>query len=552
MTDIVNIFNGRIGDSGTNGENGTGVSVIRESVIDNPVLDILHNNNLSNTSALTWTRAGEALIEDRYGNFEFVTGDDITNILDYSNDFTQWSDFTTSWTATSTGNADPEGGSTATHFSLDITTSSGGSVLESILNGLVQSTFYTVSFWFKVISGTITGLEVITGATDVFKVDANLGSGFQRVSVTFASGFTGNTTISITPIGVSGATFSIWEVMAEPGSSAHDIIKTTGAPVTISNPDSPSRSSDKGYLIEDQATNLILFSEKLDEANWSIAGGTVAEYQDADPFGGKFQDIQIEWALVPTMILSSTGVFTDGVEYTVSAFVFISGGSVTSLTASLAGGAPVSFDEPSIEGFTRLTVKVTAGSSGGLDVTGISPSANATMIITGVQAELGDLSSYIRNGGVTTNVRPEDDVNLPYDIGRPDSPWTLIFRQREISVNSDLKYIISNGLSTTDEFSVYLQSSLLKINIGGVITNFTAPITSEIVALSYDGANIKMYLDGIISDTQSNSGSVFATPVTLYIGSDQTSANSINAFLDILRIYDTELNSDEIRYAAGV
>ena len=109
MTDIVTVFRGRRGQAGTNGEDGTGVSDIRYSILDNPLESLLFSNNLSNVSDLTWARAGEALITDRYGEPAWISGDDITNYIQYSNDFSNWSDLFSRWSIVSTGNADPEG-----------------------------------------------------------------------------------------------------------------------------------------------------------------------------------------------------------------------------------------------------------------------------------------------------------------------------------------------------------------------------------------------------------------------------------------------------------
>ena len=46
--------------------------------------------------------------------------------------------------------------------------------------------------------------------------------------------------------------------------------------------------------------------------------------------------------------------------------------------------------------------------------------------------------------------------------------------------------------------------------------------------------------------------SIDAISTVLYIGSDETNGNSINAFLSKLYFYDSALTSDEVRYLAGV
>ena len=86
MSKIV-VYKGKIGDRGTDGIDGAGVADIRKSIIDNPVLDCLYNNNLARVGDLTFTRLGEAVLIDRYGDYQFVTSEDFTNEFTWSEDF---------------------------------------------------------------------------------------------------------------------------------------------------------------------------------------------------------------------------------------------------------------------------------------------------------------------------------------------------------------------------------------------------------------------------------------------------------------------------------
>jgi len=222
---ILTFYKGKIGDDGENGENGTGVSDIRESLIDNPNFSALYNNRESRTGDLTVSRAGEALLEDRYGGFEFISGDDITNYIQQSNTFSLWGDINNFWTLSATGQPDPLGGNDASNITLDSNIVSGDDVMESIATGMTAGPFHTMSFYFKVISGTITGLELKVGP-NVFPIKATLGSTFERVNVSIGLNV-GSGIIGITPIGLSGAVFGLFAVQFENGSNVHDYIPTT-------------------------------------------------------------------------------------------------------------------------------------------------------------------------------------------------------------------------------------------------------------------------------------------------------------------------------------
>ena len=549
MTDIIKVFRGRRGQKGIDGEDGTGVSDIRESILDNPVDSLLFSNNLSNNSSLNWARAGEALITDRYNNPKWVSGDDITNFIKYSNDFTNWDDLFNRWSIVSTGNPDPEGGNNATIMKLDATTVAGDIVLSGLASGMTIAIYHTLSFWFKIVSGTITGVDIAFGG-DTFKIDpAKITNSFVRVSIPVELNASG-AIVDINVIGTIGSQFSIFKTQHENGSVVHDPIDTTTIPVTVPNPLTPARSNDLGYLIEDQKQNLILNGENLNRSNWSVSGGTVTSYQSKGAFGDLFQNIQVNWITTPSLTVSSTGTFTEGDTYTVSAYIYAIG-NITSLTATVSGGDPVSFGELSTEGFTRLSVEAVAGPSGDLVFSAISPDLSGQLILTAVNATQGSLSSYIRTGGALI-ARPEDDVNLTYSIASPSDNWTVSFGHSGIDNTSDIKYIFNNGLSSGGEFSCWFESDNLKINAGGVTKVFSTVLDSTNLTLVYDGSKIDLYKNGLFYMTTNIIISIDAISTVLYIGSDETNGNSINAFLSKLYFYDSALTSDEVRYLAGV
>lgn len=546
MTYIVNIYKGRQGNRGIDGENGFSVSDVRESLLDNPNFSELYANK---KSSITWNRTGEALIEDRYGNFQFVSGDDITNHLLHSNDFSSWADLFSRWTLSSTGQPDPQGGNSASYITLDATTTSGDLVLSGSASGMAIGTYNTLSFWFKVVSGTVTDIEAIVGG-ETFKFNADLSSNWQRLSVVTEVG-SSSVTVDINPIGSSGAVIGIYKAQFENGSVVHDPIDTTTVPVTVTNPISAARQNHLGYLIEEQKTNLLVNTENLTRNNWSISGGTVNSYSGQGPFGDYFQNILISFNSA-TVFLDSTLSVTEGASYSVSFFAYVLSGTVTSITTALANGDPSTFtDEIPKSKFVRLSTKLVAGASGGLKITCISPDLTGQLLLTGFQVESGDLSSYIRTGTASIP-RPEDDVNSTYNLPRPDEAWSCVFSHALVPNDSNVKYVFNNGLSGGDEFSCWFISDELKINIGGVVSTFPAVLDSTNIGLVFDGANIFFYKDGFSHDTQANSGTVSTIASNIYLGGDETSSNSINAYLSKMNFWDSALTLEEMRYLTGV
>ena len=551
MTSLVKVFRGGRhlkGADAADGENGFGVEDVNGSIVDNPVLDLFKNNKLTETGAVTWARAGDGLIIDRYGEYGFVTGNDIANYMPYSNDFTQWVDFLGLWSISSTGNADPLGGNNATYIVLDSTTLVNQPVLSS--GATVPSTdlFNTISFWFKLVSGTVSDIFIKIAGTTI-QVPITITSEYQRVSVTAGVEVT-SSAVDINPVGLVGSVFSVFGVQFENSSVLHDYLETTGTPVTIPNPFPIARSNNFGYLFEDSKANLIAYSENLTKPNWTVESGTISAYGEPDLFGDSFKNINVTFNTNATVTVRSTGTFTQGLVYTLSFFVKLLSGTLDSVSASIAGSSSQMLGDLLETGYTRYSITAVAGAGGTIDISFISSNKNADLLLLGFQTEINGLSSYIRTTG-QANTRPEDDCNIPYNLMGAGDPWSLSFSHYGLINDASEKHVFNNGLSGSDEFSMMFLNDTLKVKIGSVTTTFSTVLASKFIGVTFGGATIKLYLDGRLNSTQANAGASGAVPTTLYIGSDETATNSINAFMSNFKFYDSQLSANNIRYLVG-
>ena len=111
------------------------------------------------------------------------------------------------------------------------------------------------------------------------------------------------------------------------------------------------------------------------------------------------------------------------------------------------------------------------------------------------------------------------------------------------------KYVFSNGLTTTDEFSLYYENEFLVMNNGGNLASVDM-IQYNQVGLVYDGANLKFYAERVLIDTVALANtSTIAT--TCYIGYNGT-GNHINAYLSNILAYDTALTDNNMLYLQGL
>lgn len=551
MANIVNIWRGRQGDKGEAGETGIGVGDIRGSLLDNPVLHALRKNMVAQVGDVEFNRQGEAFLLNRYGNYEFVSSDPITNYRNYSNDFTQWSDFFNRWSIVSTGNTDPFGGNTATIMKLDATTVEGDIVVDKSITNVPTNRFNTCSFWFNIVSGNITAVNITVGGV-LYKVEDTFVAGYQRLRVSVPESVQ-NFTFSIDPVGDVDSEFIIYGVQFESGSIMNDYVETQADPVTVANPSGAQRENEIGYQIEDQKQNIIANSENLKESNWTVEGATVEEFAEADLFNDKFKNVNVIFGVNPSALIrtDSTVPLVNGNAYAFSVFVRLLSGTVDAFNASIGGGQQIDMGELDGNEYTRLQGVAIAGASDQISFQIISPNQNANMIIEGFQLETDNLSSYIRTVGFSST-RNADFVTLPYQPVNYNEPFTLSFLLNLGDVNEEIRYIASNGATGNNEFSVFFEGSDFKVKLDGVTSTFTGVDDAKAVSVVYDGANVLVYKDSFLLDTQANSGNVTGIQPVFYIGGDGTEANNLNGFMYDFRMYNEALTALEIRHLQRV
>ena len=546
MSGLVTVSRGKLGTRGVDAENGYIPADIRYSKVANPVLDILYNNNLSRVGEVSFERDGEGIIQDRYGNWQFISSTSFSNLLEYSNRFdsagTNWFDSFGRYAVQATNEVDPDAGTAATRIVLDATTTTGQIVMDKN-STLTGGEIYTFSGWVKVLTGTITAFEFQQSANSEVMSPAPTSS-WQYITHTFSALGT-NPVISFNMIGTIGATFAFYHFQLEVGSTANSYIATSGSQVTVVNNNPPQRQNENGYLIEGVKTNLITFSGDLSNTDWTVSGATLSTYSGEDPFALVDQNTQLTFSTSSTTTITKTATFTNGTSYAVSLFAKLIGGSVSTMTASIGGGASASF-VPITSSWVRIDVTCTAGAANNLVLTIISPTQDAIVVLSGIQVEAGSKSSLIRTGD-TVRAKPADSVSVPYKIGRPDEPWTIFFTTSGVSDGLN-KYIFNNGLTGSNAFSCYYSTDTLYLNIGGTISNFSSTKNNE-VCLSYDGTTIKQYLNGTYVTSATNTDTVSTIGSILTIGSDGT--NALDAQLSGLRIYDFQLTDKEIAYISG-
>lgn len=549
MANTLTIYEGDKGDKGSAGLDGVGSDDVRASVIDNPLFSAFNPNNLSSTSLL-WSRTASASITDRYGDLIFVGGDTISNILSWSEDFSQWSDAGAFWTIIDSAVPDPLGGTDAKRIRIDSDTFPAARNIMGLPYTVSDLVPHTISFWIRVFTGAIVNIGIQRKGDSTLNglMSDTITSSYQRISITIPYTVATTDSFYIDVFALSGTEFDIFGAQLTADSQRVDYVKTTGSPVSGANPEPRQRANNFGYLIEAEKTNITKFSENLLGAAWTVSGGFITSYAGEDPKGATNSDIQVNFN-TPNCVLANTGTYTQGESYSVSFWLFVTNGELSSVIASVGNGATVPLDDIPL-GFTRVSIVCVAGSGNDLDITLTTGDLLSTAVVFGVQSEIGVVSSYISTIDEEASRTP-DLVSVDYqsNFPLPSEAWTLIFTRNLLSERDDIRYLFHNGLAGNDEFSCFFSGEDIHIKNGATDSVFA--FNSDKYELVFDGVNLSLYGDALFVGSSAVTGASAMPGTTMHLGSDDNQQNQLSAFISNLYFYDEALTVNELRYIRG-
>jgi hypothetical protein len=542
-------FLGQKGQKGPSGLDGVGSENIRSSLLDNPLFSGFLPNKTSDQN-VSWSREDSATFVNRYGDLELLGGNEISNLLSYSEDFSQWTDPNNFWSIISSGESDPLGGNNARRITLNSSTFPSGTNVMGIPYSTTGTGLHTFSFWIRVESGIVedVGVQFFTNNA-VYTLNDPVTSNWQRISLTINVASTITNVFYINVYANAGVVFDIFGAQLSNDSQVIDYVKTTGSSIDIPNPERRWRENQFGYLIENEKTNFSVFSENLLAATWTITGGNITGFSGKDPKGGINTPTQVNFTN-SNCILSNDGTFSSGETYTVSFWLYNNVGTVDSVLVSLAGGSPVPVNDIPKQGYQRIFVKCVAGGSGGVSFNMTTGSTLSKLQIFGVQAELGELSSYI-NTVDDIRVRSQDIVSLDYkdNFPLPSGDWTIIFDSVLEGEQSLTRYVFHNGLTGSSEFSLRFENEQAIFVNGFSISTFS--LTTGKFEFVKSANQLFLYSNAELIDQQTVNQPSTAIGQTINIGCDLNQENQLEAFLSKLYVYDNPLTVDELRYFRG-
>jgi hypothetical protein len=493
------------------------------------------------TGDLTFTRSNDTATRvNSAGLIEKVR----TNLALYSQNFSQTGTWVTSTTTRVDSQTDPNGGTTASKFTA---TGANSNVIQTrtVSSGIP----YTWSFYAKSDSATDVNIRLDNNNGNFVQANMALTTSWQRFSITLNS----NATTILCFLG-GGVSFTAGEVaymafaQLEASDIVTDYIATTSAAVSVGPVANVPRldylgSSCPRLLLEPQRTNLITFSEQLDNAAWNKLGITVAANNTTSPSGYIDADKLIADAgtgnrvvyqgVVPVGV-STTTVYAKAGEF--GGVVIASGtqGGFFNLTTgeyrAEYNSAPTAYNITSASnGWYRCSVTMTSVSGDNLY---IGPNDNVSTLLSitgdgtsgiyawGAQLEAGAYAtSYIPTLGASVT-RGADDyyTNSLSSLHDTSNGFCLMFDYGQRAENADIAFqdffSIQVSAGTQDGFRAEAAGSLnseWRLYATNITASFGFPMvlsnikTRNKVLLKVETTGIKIFADGALAVSQSGS-----------------------------------------------
>jgi hypothetical protein len=485
---------------------------------------------------LTFTRASSATRVNSAGLIESPR----TNTFLYSEQFDNAYWVKTKTTITINDIAAPDGTITAEKLEASITATD----VRIQRSGSISAGLYTNSIYVKAaelniirmyavdfssqatftLSGSGSISSIIGSATPKI---VSVGDGWYRcsMSLSFAGG---STQILYLNLG-GGATITagdgvyIWGAQLETGSTATEYIPTTNSERTTfagitqdgtSASNVPrldySQGSCPALLLEPQRTNLALYSEQFDNANWNFYFGTqVANTTETlDPSGYYGAEKVIMGSGNQAVYRQSIGGLTNGATYTLS--LYIKQGSGVTAFLDISDTSSTVNITPTGEWVRYTKTGVWNTSANYIDLEFRGTSGSAYCYLWGAQLELGSYAtSYIPTTSATVTRLADSAVKTGISSLIGQTEGTLYWEGRIISgVGTDLLII---GTTQNSIFLNLTTTTSLKV---GVRANFTLLLNAQSttlsgtyfkIAVAYKSGDIVAYVNGAQVITNSTS-----------------------------------------------
>ena len=470
--------------------------------------------------------------------------------------------FSTGWTATNaTRAASTEANPNGLSVCSELTATAGNGTLLGSLSLLASP--YTFSIWLKRKTGTGDIQITVDGST---YVTVAVTEGWQRFSTTLTP-TAGTRTPGIRIVTNGDAVFH-WGAQLSDSASLDPYIANTGA-APAAGPNygprldyDPSTLAAKGLLVEEQRTNLLVYSEQIDNAAWTKVSCTVTANAVASPDGTTDAD-QLTVTTAGLGLIAETATVTASAtnDYYFSAFVKAGNVSVVTLNPYYIGntesnvyfnlstlvvvGAPYAGEyiiQAYGNGWYRVGCRIARDATATRTTiaariwVGSRPSASVGdyVYVWGAQLEAGSFAtSYIPTGAATATraVDVASVSTLAFPYSESNGTWVAAFQTQYSGTAPFTAHLINyDGSGSKRVLYFGAGSDVIGSFDGTTILNATGDVTGSVAksASAYTAAERAVVSNGGTVTTGSTVAGYSSASIA-YLGSN--SSVSLNGWV---------------------
>ena len=450
------------------------------------------------------------------------------------------------------------------------TTSATRSFLERTFTGLTIGQAYAFSYKVQAVSGGLLAnqsFSFFSGVTlssfYINGVSSPTGSDSVTTGLIYIVGVATSTSISIRiGSGVFGATTAVLEIgnfQLETGDIATDYIPTTTAAVSVGPVANVPRldylnSTCPKLLLEPQRTNLVTFSEQIDNAAWVKSTTTVTANAQVSPDG--YTNAETMTVSTSASIVEQTMSLGAG-TYTFSVYVKV----ISQTTAGqmrlqgLVDAANVSVNFTPTTEWQRFTATYTPTAT----LTSVrvrGQSFVGTLAVWGAQLETASYAtSYIPTlaASVTRGADAASKTGISSLIGQTQGTLFIQADNRILGQTNRFLFQVSdatgNNFIALNYSSAQADTIRLFVLANGVVSALTfiintAPILK--LAVSYKNGVSKLFINGSLAYTQTG-GSFTSNLESIYLGVNRLSTEAVADGISSFQVYKTELSNAQIQ-----
>ena len=310
-------------------------------------------------------------------------------------------------------------------------------------------------------------------------------------------------------------------------------------------------SAEGAMLLEGQSTNLVEYSEDFSNSYWQkLSNATVSSQKVTSP-DGTLNASQIVFDGTPSgRIENGLAGLTQGADYTVSVYARVSSG-----TQVVNFGSVSDFEYTLTTEWQRLTSTQSENDTVGYPR--LKCNDATTIEVWGFQLEQQSYATSCipTNGSVATRLADEcNQTNPDGIIGQTEGTVFLDSKMALQSISNYPLFSINNG-GNSDRIRIlsatgYRLRFIYQLGGGSLAYSFYNPtdysdLTSLKIAFTYKSGDIKVYINGVLVDSSTNTFTISQKLTDIDIATSDGGYNQM--FFNDVRVYDTALTDSELQ-----